>query len=92
MDAADVTTMGVQRVADAAAITRIRNAATAVRTGSVDTPVERTSNRFGTTVPFVVTPLNGSAIAPLRILAQTSCPTAKIVWALSSHFPYRFQP
>jgi hypothetical protein len=34
----------------------------------------------------------GSAIAPLRILAQTSCATAKIVWALSSRFPYGFQP
>jgi hypothetical protein len=36
--------------------------------------------------------MTGAAGAPLGMLAQTSCPTAKIVWAVSSHFPYRFQP
>ena len=38
-----------------------RKATAAVRTGSVETPVERIGNSPGTTVPLVVTPLNGSA-------------------------------
>ena len=68
----NLETMVLKAEAAAQIFGKTRNEVAALRTGSVETPVERMANSPGSTVPLVVMPLNGSA-SPLLSASRDIC-------------------